>query len=55
VQTSVLIGLALAVRGLALPAEVTALFVALGGVAASDTLGWLLLLLARIPGVARVS
>jgi hypothetical protein len=52
VQTPVLIALALALRGLALPAEVKALLVAAGGVSASFGLAWVLL--TRVPGVARI-
>lgn len=51
-QTPVLIGLALALRSLVLPAEVKALLVAGGGVAASFALAWLLV--SRVPGVRRV-
>ena len=51
-QTPVLIGLAVALRPLALPAEVKALVVAIGGVAASFGVAWLLV--TRVPGVDRV-
>ena len=51
-QTPVLIGLAVALRPLALPAEVKALLVAVGGVAASFGIAWLLV--SRVPGVDRV-
>ncbi len=51
-QTPILIGLALALRGIGLPAEVKALLVAAGGVTASFSLAWLLI--TRIPGLHRV-
>lgn len=52
VQTPVLIGLAVALRAVPVPAEVKALVVAGGGVAASFALGWLLV--DRVPGANRV-
>ncbi|MGW1347365.1 acyltransferase family protein [Kribbella sp. NPDC002412] len=51
-QTLFLLGLALALRPLGVPAEVKALLVALGGVSCSYVAAWLLI--SRIPGVARV-
>lgn len=51
-QTPVLIGLALALRGVDLPAEVKALAVAAGGVAGSFGLAHFLI--TRVPGVAKV-
>jgi hypothetical protein len=51
-QTAVLIGLAVALRPLPLPAEVKALIVVTGGVAASFALAWQLI--GRVPGVARI-
>jgi hypothetical protein len=51
-QGLVLIGLAVALRPLALAAEVKALMVACGGVAGSFALAWLLV--SRVPGVARI-
>lgn len=51
-QTPVLIGLALALRGLALPAEAKALMLAAGGVTASYALAWLAI--TRIPGLDRI-
>ncbi|HEU4948774.1 MAG TPA: acyltransferase [Kribbella sp.] len=51
-QVVVLIGLAIALRPLPLPAEVKALIVASGGVAGSFALAWLLI--SRVPGMARV-
>ncbi|MFI7063598.1 acyltransferase [Kribbella sp. NPDC050124] len=51
-QTLFLLGLALALRPLGVPAEVKALLVALGGVSCSYEVAWLLI--SRIPGVARV-
>lgn len=51
-QTPVLIGLALALRGLALPAETKALMLAAGGVTASYALAWLAI--TRIPGLDRI-
>lgn len=51
-QTPVLIGLALALRPVDLPAEVKALAVAVGGVVLSYGLAHLLV--SRVPGAARV-
>lgn len=51
VQTPVLIGLALALRPVAAPAEAKALLVAAGGIAGSYALAWGL---TRIPGVCRI-
>jgi hypothetical protein len=51
-QTPILIGLALALRGIDLPAEVKALLVAAGGVSASYGLAWVLI--TRVPGLHRV-
>jgi hypothetical protein len=51
-QTPILIGLALALLGIDLPAEVKALLVAAGGVTASYGLAWLLI--TQIPGLHRV-
>jgi fucose 4-O-acetylase-like acetyltransferase len=51
-QGLVLIGLAVVLRPLPLPAEIKALIVAGGGVAGSFALAWLLL--SRVPGVARI-
>jgi hypothetical protein len=51
-QGLVLIGLAIALRPLPLPAEVKALIVAGGGVVGSFALAWLLI--SRVPGVKRV-
>jgi hypothetical protein len=51
-QTPVLIGLAAALRPLALPAETKALVVATGGVAVSFWLSWLLV--SRLRGIARI-
>jgi hypothetical protein len=51
-QTPILIGLALALRGIDLPAEIKAVLVAVGGVSASYGLGWLLI--TRVPGLHRV-
>jgi len=51
-QTPVLIGLAMALRGVDLPAEVKALAVAAGGVAGSYALAHLLI--TRVPGAARI-
>jgi hypothetical protein len=51
VQTPVLIGLALALRPVAVPAEVKALLVAAGGVAGSFAIAWGL---THLPGVRRV-
>ena len=52
VQGVVLIGLAVALRPVPVVAEVKALAVAVGGVAGSFALGWLLI--SRVPGMARV-
>jgi hypothetical protein len=52
VQALVLIGLAVALRPLPLPAEVKALIVAAGGVAGSFVLARALI--SRVPGVARI-
>ncbi|MGH3464990.1 MAG: acyltransferase family protein [Kribbellaceae bacterium] len=51
-QGLVLIGLAVALRPLPLPAEIKALVVAGGGAAGSFALAWLLI--SRVPGVARI-
>jgi glucans biosynthesis protein C len=51
-QGLVLIGLAIALRPLPLPAEVKALIVAGSGIAGSFALSWLLI--SRIPAVARI-
>ncbi|MEI8406615.1 MULTISPECIES: acyltransferase family protein [unclassified Kribbella] len=51
-QTLFLLGIAIALRPLGLPAEVKALVVALGGVASSFAAAWFLI--SRVPGVARV-
>ena len=51
-QTPILIGLALALRPADLPAEVKALLVAGGGVAASFALAWLIV--SRLPGANRI-
>lgn len=51
-QGLILIGLAVALRPLALAAEVKALIVAAGGVTGSFALAWLLI--NRVPGVARI-
>ncbi len=51
-QGLVLLGLAVVLRPLQVPAEVKALIVAAGGVAGSYALAWLLI--RRVPGVARV-
>ncbi|MFC5791407.1 acyltransferase [Agromyces tardus] len=51
-QGIVLIGLALALRVVPFPAEVKAILVAVGGVAGSFALAWVLI--SRVPGVARV-
>lgn len=51
-QTLFLLGLAIALRRLDLPAEVKAVVVALGGVASSYAVAWFLI--SRIPGVSRV-
>jgi hypothetical protein len=50
-QSAVLIGVAMAMRPLALPAEAKAVLLAVAGVAASFGIAWLLI--SRIPGVAR--
>lgn len=47
-----LIGLAVALRPVPLIAEAKALVVAVGAVAGSFALGWLLI--SRVPGVARI-
>jgi hypothetical protein len=52
VQTPVLIGLAVALRPLPLPAELKALVLVSGSVAGSYALAWLLL--SRVPGVRRI-
>jgi hypothetical protein len=51
-QGLVLLGLAVVLRQLHLPAEVKALIVAAGGVAGSFALAWLII--RRVPGVARI-
>jgi hypothetical protein len=51
-QQLVLVGLAIALRPLPLPAEVKALLVASGGLTLSFTLAWLLI--TRVPGLSRV-
>jgi hypothetical protein len=51
-QGPVLIGLAIALRPLALPAEVKALLAAAGGVVGSFALAWLLI--NKVPGVRRI-
>jgi glucans biosynthesis protein C len=51
-QGPVLIGLAVAMRPVPLPAEVKALVVAAGGIAGSFWLAWLLI--RRVPGVSRI-
>ena len=51
-QGIVLLGLALALRPVPFPAEIKALLVAIGGVAGSFALSWLLI--RRVPGVARI-
>lgn len=51
-QGLVLIGLAVALRPVPVPAELKALIVAGGGVAGSFALAWLLI--SRVPGVARI-
>jgi hypothetical protein len=51
-QGLVLIGLAIALRPLPLPADVKALIVAGAGVAGSFALSWLFI--SRVPGVARI-
>ncbi|MXM64696.1 acyltransferase family protein [Streptomyces sp. HUCO-GS316] len=52
VQELVLIGLAVALRPVALPAEVKVLVLASGGIAGSFALAWLLI--SHVPGVARI-
>ncbi|MGE5829171.1 MAG: acyltransferase family protein [Micromonosporaceae bacterium] len=52
VQTAVLLGLAVALRPVPLPAEIKAVFVAAGGVTGSFALAGFLI--RRVPGVARV-
>jgi len=47
-----LLGLAVLLRPVQVPAEVKALIVAAGGVAGSFALAWLLI--RRVPGVARI-
>ena len=51
-QTPILIGLALALRPLDLPAEVKALLVAAGGVSGSFALAWLIV--TQVPGAKRI-
>jgi hypothetical protein len=51
-QGLVLLGLAVALRPIGVPAEVKALLVAGGGVAGSFALAWLFI--SRVPGVARI-
>jgi hypothetical protein len=51
-QTAFLLALAVALRPLALPAEVKAPIVALGGIIASFATAWLLI--KKLPGIARV-
>ncbi|HEX6300456.1 MAG TPA: acyltransferase [Acidimicrobiia bacterium] len=51
-QGLVLIGIAVILRPLPVPAEVKALIVATGGIAGSFALAWLLI--GRVPGVARI-
>jgi fucose 4-O-acetylase-like acetyltransferase len=51
-QGLVLIGIAVILRPLQVPAEVKALIVATGGIAGSFALAWLLI--GRVPGVARI-
>jgi hypothetical protein len=51
-QTLFLLGLAIALRPIGLPAEIKALIVALGGVTCSYAAAWFLI--SRVPGVARV-
>jgi hypothetical protein len=51
-QGLILIGLAIALRPLPLPAEVKAVIVAAGGVVGSFALAWLLI--SKVPGVRRV-
>ncbi len=52
VQTAVLLALAVALRPLALPAEVKAPIVALGGIIGSFAIAWILI--KKLPGVSRV-
>jgi fucose 4-O-acetylase-like acetyltransferase len=52
VQSVFLLGLAVALRPLGLPAEVKALTVAVGGVVTSFAVAWLLI--TRVPGVSRI-
>ncbi|HET8662360.1 MAG TPA: acyltransferase [Micromonosporaceae bacterium] len=52
VQTLLLLGVALVMRPVPVPAEVKALVVAAGGVAGSFALAWLLI--SRLPGAARI-
>lgn len=52
VQTIALLGLAVALRPVPLPAEVKAVLVAVGAIAASFTVAWLLI--TKIPGVNRI-
>ncbi|MGZ8704273.1 MAG: acyltransferase family protein [Aeromicrobium sp.] len=52
VQTLILIGLAVALRPVPVPAELKALVVASGGVAGSFALAWLLI--RHVPGMARI-
>ena len=51
-QGPVLLGSAIALRGVPMPAEFKAILVAAGGIVASFALAWLLI--SRVPGVARV-
>lgn len=51
-QTLFLLGLALALRSVEVPAEVKAVVLAVGGVTASFAVAWLLI--SRVPGVSRV-
>jgi hypothetical protein len=51
-QAPVLIGLAVVLRPVPLPAEVRALIVGAAGVAGSFALAWLLI--SRVPGVSRI-
>ena len=51
-QTLFLLGFAIALRRLDVPAEVKAVLVALGGVACSYAVAWILI--SRVPGVSRV-
>ncbi|MGZ8719103.1 MAG: hypothetical protein ACXWXY_08025, partial [Aeromicrobium sp.] len=52
VQTLILIGLAVALRPVPVPAELKALVVASGGVVGSFALAWLLI--RHVPGMARI-